>query len=114
MVAAQRQCVIGSQQARRRRCAGDSAARPAGPRRPPAGWWRARPPPPYSRAMPRCGPLPLRPLAALPHAAHSARRGGRIALAAARPLRAARSPLTDYYTIYDIIVRICTFRGVLT
>ncbi|XP_072931367.1 uncharacterized protein [Epargyreus clarus] len=51
MVAAQRQCVIGSE---RVRCGSeDSAERPAGSRRPPAGWWRARPPPPYSCAMPR-------------------------------------------------------------
>lgn len=51
MVAAQRQCVIGSE---RVRCGSvDSAERPAGSRRPPAGWWRARPPPLYSCAMTR-------------------------------------------------------------
>ncbi|CAD0194354.1 unnamed protein product [Chrysodeixis includens] len=49
MVAAQRQCVIGSELVR---CSGDAAERPAGPRRPPAGSWRAPRPPPYSRAMP--------------------------------------------------------------
>lgn len=49
MVAAQCQCVIGSEQVR---FLGDAAERPAGPLRPPAGSWRAPRPPPYSRAMP--------------------------------------------------------------
>lgn len=54
MVAAQCQCVIGSE---RVRCSGDAAERPAGPLRPPAGCWRAPRPPPYSRAMPCCRTL---------------------------------------------------------
>ncbi|CAB3258839.1 unnamed protein product [Arctia plantaginis] len=56
MVAAQRQCVIGSEQVR---CSGDAADRPAGPRRPLADSWRAPRPPPYSRAMPASATLCL-------------------------------------------------------
>lgn len=57
MVAAQRQCVIGSELVR---CSGDAAERPAGPRRRPAGSWRAPPPPPHERAMPSLAPDLLR------------------------------------------------------
>lgn len=79
MVAAQRQCVIGSELVR---CSGDAAERPAGPRRPPAGSWRAAP------ATLRARHAELHPR---PRAAHVVHSGGRIAATAARLPHASRA-----------------------